>query len=159
MTTKFDLGWKNGGLGRSLSNFYPYPFIMDGVECGSMEGWFQSIKFSDPDEQSAVATLTGYDAYKIGQSANNWRDAQILWWRGKEYPRASRAYKDLVQRAYDECFNANQRMQDMLLQTGADVLTHVIGNHDQTMTVLTETEYIFNMYRLRSIAMQRQLGL
>ena len=28
----------------SLSNFSPHPFIIDGVECSSMEGFLQSLK-------------------------------------------------------------------------------------------------------------------
>lgn len=31
----------------SLSNFAPHPFIIDDIECSSMEGFLQSLKFKD----------------------------------------------------------------------------------------------------------------
>lgn len=159
MTQKLDLGWRNGGLGRALSNFCAYSFVLDGVQCGSMEGWLQSLKFDVQEEQEAVAALVGYQAYKIGQAGNNWRDTQTLWWKGKAYPRLSKPYHALVERAYDACFDASPQFQKSLVETGTMALTHVIGSHDPTMSVLTEWEYIYNVYRLRSKAQQVLWGM
>ena len=33
--------------------------MIDGVECASMEGFLQSLKFSDPEMQKRVCTLVG----------------------------------------------------------------------------------------------------
>lgn len=159
MVEKLDLGWRNKGLGRALSNFYPYRFVFEGVECGSMEGWLQSLKFSALDEQGAVAALVGYDAYKIGQNGNDWRETQTLWWNGVPYPRLSKEYHALVERAYDACFDNNVGFQKSLLETGTKALTHVIGSHDPTKSVLTEWEYIYNIYRLRAKAQQTHWGM
>lgn len=124
-----------------------------------MEGWLQSLKFAALDEQQTVAGLVGYQAYKIGQNGNDWRDTQTLWWDGVAYPRLSKQYHALVERAYDACFDANSGFQNSLLETGTRAMTHVIGSHDPTMTVLTEWEYIYNVYRLRSKAQQIQWGI
>ena len=43
----------------ALSNFAPHPFIIDGVECASMEGFLQSLKFKSPEMQRHVCTLVG----------------------------------------------------------------------------------------------------
>lgn len=159
MVDKLDLGWKNGGLGRALSNFCAYSFVLDDVQCGSMEGWLQSLKFEAMDEQQVVAAMVGYQAYKIGQNGNDWRETQTLWWNGKSYPRMSKGYHALVERAYDACFDANPGFQNSLVQTGTNVLTHVIGSHDPRMSVLTEWEYIYNVYRLRAKAQQNLWGI
>jgi predicted NAD-dependent protein-ADP-ribosyltransferase YbiA (DUF1768 family) len=44
-----DIGSGNGYPGASLSNFAPHPFTIDGVECASMEGFLQSLKFESVD--------------------------------------------------------------------------------------------------------------
>ena len=38
----------------ALSNFAPHLFILDGVECCSMEGFLQSLKFKNPEVQKPV---------------------------------------------------------------------------------------------------------
>ena len=43
----------------ALSNFAPHAFIIDGIECASMEGFLQSLKFSNPEMQKQVCTLVG----------------------------------------------------------------------------------------------------
>ena len=154
MIKTLDLGSRNGGLGAALSNFAGYSFVLDDVKCGSMEGWLQSLKHEDLEGQEIIAGLVGYKAYKVGQIGNDWRDTQTLWWRGKPYERTSRQYHALLERGYDACFDQNKAFQDNLFQTGADVLTHVIGHHDPKLSVLTEWEYIYNMYRLRARAQQ-----
>lgn len=39
-----DIGSGTGFPTAALSNFAPHPFIIDGVECNSMEGFLQSLK-------------------------------------------------------------------------------------------------------------------
>ena len=46
-----DIGSGNGFPAASLSNFAPHPFVIDGVQCNSMEGFLQSLKFSDVEMQ------------------------------------------------------------------------------------------------------------
>jgi hypothetical protein len=155
--SNLDLGYKNEGLGKALSNLFPYPFTMDGVRCGSIEGFLQGLKFRDIEQQDLLLPLHGYKAWKTGQMGNSWRDDQTLWWRGVGYARLSREYHVLIEAAYTTCFDQNQAFQDALFQSGVDTLIHSIGNHDPTMTTLTEWEYIINMYRLRARAQQNAM--
>ena len=55
-----DIGSGNGFPCDALSNFAPHPFVIDGVECASMEGFLQSLKFSNPDIQKEVCKLVVY---------------------------------------------------------------------------------------------------
>ena len=57
-----DIGSGNGYPSAALSNFAPHPFVIDGVECASMEGFLQSLKFSNPDMQKEVCKLIGIKA-------------------------------------------------------------------------------------------------
>ena len=42
------IGSETGWLSAALSNFTPHPFVIDGIECASIEGFLQSLKFKDP---------------------------------------------------------------------------------------------------------------
>lgn len=44
-----DIGSGSGYPSSSLSNFAPHPFVIDGIECNSMEGFLQSLKFENQD--------------------------------------------------------------------------------------------------------------
>ena len=46
-----DIGSGTGYPSAALSNFAPHSFVIDGVECASMEGFLQSLKFQDPEMQ------------------------------------------------------------------------------------------------------------
>lgn len=54
-----DIGSGSGFPSATLSNFAPHPFVIDGVERNSMEGFLQSLKFSNPDMQKEVCKLVG----------------------------------------------------------------------------------------------------
>jgi hypothetical protein len=159
MSAFLDLGFRNGGLGKALSNLMPYAFTLDNVQCGSIEGFLQSIKHEGSEEQELVAGLHGYEAFKIGQLGNGWKETQTLWWCGVAYPRFSKQYHHLLERAYDQCFAENEAFRTALIDSGVMVLTHVMGKHDPTDTTLTEWEYIHQMYRLRALAQLLELGL
>ena len=54
-----DIGSGNSYPSSALSNFSPHPFVLDGIECASMEGFLQSLKFKNPDMQREVCKLVG----------------------------------------------------------------------------------------------------
>lgn len=54
----------------SLSNFAPHPFIIDNVECTSMEGFLQSLKVPDKEMQKYMCSLVGKQAKKSGSKKN-----------------------------------------------------------------------------------------
>lgn len=52
-----DIGSGSGYPAANLSNFSPHPFVIDGVECNSMEGFLQSLKFQSVDMQKYVCNI------------------------------------------------------------------------------------------------------
>ena len=142
------LGYREKGLGRLLSNLYPWPFVMDGVQCGSIEGFLQCLKRNIPEEQTEIAALHGFEAYKNGQLGNAWKETQILYWLDVPVERSSRAYHELLCRAYDACLDQNTGFAVALSKTGCEPLTH-LGKHDSHDTTLTVSEYLHQMHRLR----------
>ena len=111
-----DIGSCHGYPADALSNFAPHPFVLDGIECNSMEGFLQSLKFSNPDMQREVCKLVGRAA-KFKGKKKNWYVKQVLYWQGKEIPRDSDEYQMLLDRAYIAMATQNRGFQCALLAT------------------------------------------
>ena len=131
----------------ALSNFSPHPFVVDGVDCNSMEGFLQSLKFKNPKMQKQVCLLVGLKA-KFKGKPKKWWETQTLWWQGKEINRHSQEYQDLLDKAYF-ALSKNTGFQKALLATGNSALTHSIGKNDPSHTVLTEREFCSRLLKIR----------
>ncbi len=142
-----DIGSGSGFPSGALSNFAPHPFVIDGVECNSMEGFLQSLKFSNPEMQKEVCKLVGKAAKFKGKKKKWWR-TQTLYWQGIEIPRDSQEYQDLLDRAFD-ALAQNSGFRAALLATGSSVLTHSIGKTKITETVLTRQEFCSRLTKIR----------
>lgn len=142
-----DIGSGKGYPSSSLSNFSPHPFILDGVLCNSMEGFLQSTKYANFDMQKEICLLVG-KAAKFKGKKKKWFKEQILYWNGVEYPRKSKEYQDLLDRAFD-ALSENETFKKALLATGKSTLTHEIGKSKKSETVLTKSEFISRLYKIR----------
>ena len=142
-----DIGSGSGYPSATLSNFAPHPFVIDGVECNSMEGFLQSLKFSNPEMQKEVCKLVGKAAKFKGKKKKWWR-TQTLYWQGIEIPRDSEEYQKLLDRAFS-ALAQNNGFRAALLATGNSVLTHSIGKTKITETVLTRQEFCSRLTKIR----------
>lgn len=142
-----DIGSGKEYPSNALSNFAPHPFVFDGVECNSMEGFLQSLKFSNPDMQREVCKLVGMKAKFKGKS-KKWFTTQKLNWNGVEYKRDSKEYQELLDRAFDALSN-NTSFQKALIASGKANLTHEIGKSKEGETVLTKREFISRLNKIR----------
>ena len=144
-----DIGSKNGYPSAALSNFAPHRFIIDGVECKSMEGFLQSLKFSNPAMQEEVCKLVGLAAKRRG-SQKHWQQDQTLYWKGQPIKRDSQEYQALLDRAYDALY-CNPGFQAALLACGKQAtFTHSIGKIKQNETVLTRAEFCSRITKLHA---------
>ena len=142
-----DIGSGTGYPSAALSNFTPHPFEIDGVLCNSMEGFLQSLKFSNPDMQVEVCKLVGKQAKFKGKKKKWWR-TQTLWWRGTEIKRDSAEYQKLLDRAF-YALSQNEGFKKALIATGNATLTHSIGKNDPSTTVLTRQEFCSRLTKIR----------
>ena len=145
-----DIGSGQGYPADALSNFAPHPFVLDGIECNSMEGFLQSLKFSNPDMQREVCKLVGRAA-KFKGKKKNWYVKQVLYWQGKEIPRDSDEYQMLLDRAYMAMATQNRGFQCALLATQNAALTHSIGKTKTNETVLTRSEFCSRLTKIRTM--------
>ena len=144
-----DIGSGKTYPSNSLSNFSPHPFVMDGVQCNSMEGFLQSLKFKNIEMQRHVCTLVGKSAKFKGKKKKWWR-TQKLWWQGIELDRHGKLYQMLLDRAF-KCLSKNEKFKKALLSTNDAVLKHSIGNSNPNRTVLTENEFCSRLMKMREI--------
>ncbi|HBC45313.1 TPA: hypothetical protein DCZ81_04050 [Candidatus Collierbacteria bacterium] len=145
-----DIGSGRGFPSANLSNFHPHPFVIDGVECSSMEGFLQSLKFDKPHIQVEVCKLVGLAAKFKGKKRNKaWKSRQKLWWQGKEFDRHGEEFQLLLDRAFD-ALSQNTNFQKALLETGKSSLSHSIGSSDPHNTVLTVREFCGRLEKIRN---------
>lgn len=143
-----DIGSGRGYPAAALSNFSPHPFSIDAVLCNSMEGFLQSLKFSNSEMQKAVCLMVGMQAKHKGMHKTWWK-TQTLWWQGVVIGRHTQEYQDLLDRAYG-LLALNSGFRSALLATGSSALTHSIGKSDPHHTVLTEREFCSRLERIRT---------
>ncbi|MBO5312762.1 MAG: hypothetical protein J6B29_02235 [Clostridia bacterium] len=133
-----------------LSNFYPHSFAIDGIECGSMEGFLQSLKHRSKEKQIKICKLHGIEAKSKGKFKILWKLTGNVYWQGKKIKRKSEDFSALILRAYCELFK-NEDFKKALIDSIDYELTHTIGSHDKRKTVLTEEEFLFCLNYLRKI--------
>lgn len=132
-----------------LSNLEPYVFIFRDVECGSMEGLLQALKFANPETQGRVVKLSGIKAKRKGQKKKWWL-TKILYWNGEPILRHSEEYQQLITEAYHCLVTQNSMFRRELINTIGLSLTHSIGKSDPNFTILTEQEFIGQLIHLRN---------
>ena len=130
-----------------LSNLSNNAFCFDGIECGSMEGFLQSLKYEDTDKQREICGMSGKEAKKM--SVSDWQEDQIVWWKGQTIDRQSEAFVKLATRAYQAMFSQNEQFRNALMSTKEKRLFHSRGGYDSYKTILTEREFCCILHQLR----------
>lgn len=122
-----------------LSNLCSNGFRLDGMVCGSMEGFLQSLKRKELDKQRQICSMKGGNARKM--SVTSWQTDQIVWWKGQAIDRQSEEYQKLIRRAYQAMFEQSERFRAALMQTRSITLVHTSGEPSSYKTILTPSEF------------------
>jgi len=130
-----------------LSNLCSNGFRFDGMVCGSMEGFLQSLKQKDKDKQRQICSMKGKNAKKM--TSTGWQADQIVWWKGHPIDRQSQDYLLLVKAAYQSMFEQNERFRTALMSTMGIALYHSRGEQNPYKTILTESEFCRILTELR----------
>lgn len=122
-----------------LSNLCSNGFRFEGIVCGSMEGFLQSLKHKEKDKQLQICSMKGGNARK--HSVTSWQTDQIVWWKGQAIDRQSEDYQKLLRRAYQAMFDQSERFRAALMSTRGITLIHSSGEENPYKTILTEQEF------------------
>ena len=141
---------------KSLSNFQNYGFVLDGVQCASMEGLLQSLKTKNIALQRKICGRWGVEAknsFEKKWQNTWWKLTGILYWQGKPIRRRSDEYQYFLDRAYDALYT-NPDFVSALIESKGKKLTHSVGKHSTHETVLTEYEFLSRIQRYREKALR-----
>lgn len=130
-----------------LSNLCSNGFRLDGMVCGSMEGFLQSLKRKELDKQRQICNMKGGNARKM--SVTSWQTDQIVWWKGQAIDRQSEEYQRLIRRSYQAMFEQSERFRAALMQTCGITLVHTSGEPSSYKTILTPSEFCGILMDLR----------
>lgn len=130
-----------------LSNFYPNKFVFDGVECSSMEGFLQSLKYRNFEKQKQICGLVGKDAKAAGNKKIIWKLTGNLYWKGQRYKRNSQEF-DLLRLSAYEALLSNEKFLTALQCAKGKVIIHSMGKTKKRQTILTEEEFVGYLNRL-----------
>ena len=129
-----------GTYSKVLSNLFPYEFVFKGKKMGSIEGFFQGIKFKDIDMQNLVIKYSRIDSNYIKIATDyDWKETGIIYWQGEPIDRFSKEYEDLVDELYISAIQ-NPLYRNVLKKCDKYIL-HEIGNTDLKETVFTRYEF------------------
>lgn len=145
-----DIGSGKGYPASALSNFAPHPFVLDGVNVASMEGFLQSLKCPYPEVQREICKLVGRAAKRRGQGYK-WQRDGLLHWGGKSYDRFGPEYQALLDHAYSQLYAQSESFRSALRAARGAVLTHSIGKGKERETVLTRSEFCGRLSRLQAV--------
>ena len=135
----------------ALSNLTAHEFVVDEQTCASVEGFLQSLKFSDPVRAQQVRQLSGRRAKQAGRErAARWQGTGTLHWLGRPIERDSDEYQWLLDRAYFALFTQCEDAALALKATGRRMLVHTRGRNDPTETVLTADEFCSRLLAMRT---------
>ena len=137
---------------KDLSKSAEHAFIFDGVTCCSLESVLQAFKTPVVVAQKRICNMPPIRINKLYKKAfdKDWQARQQLWWQGTKYDRCSDAYHMLITRLFNAMFEHSESYRDALLATTEHELEYTDGKHDPFKTVLTTSEFLYQVYRLRS---------
>lgn len=132
----------------ALSNFAQHRFTIDGIECYSMEGFLQSLKYKSSDIQKEVCKSFGMKAKKLGASKDSWKKTQLVFWQGTYIKRDSDKFNALITKAFDCMFEQSVSFRSALEASHTTSFTHAIGKTKKSDTILTKREFCGQLTRL-----------
>ncbi len=135
-----------------LSRLCNNDFCFDGVQCGCMESFLQSLRFDNEEVQRKFCVMSAFDLLNRLEwhDDSDWQEIRTLWWKGKPFQRDSHRFRNLVYRAYSEMFRWSDRFRSVLMSTQGKKLVFDSGKSSPLSCILTDKEFIKILTRLRN---------
>ena len=128
--------------GKKLSNLYPSPFILNGKKYGSVEGFWQSLKFPEKSEKrEEVSLMSGKAAKKAGSFTPNY-----IEYNGSKIKSGSPEHHQLMYEALKAKFTQNPELKKLLLDTEDYFIVHLISPNSKN---IPEKVFVKQLVKLR----------
>lgn len=113
-----------------VSNFAHTPFLLDGRQYASVEGFWQGLKFEDPARRVAIAALHGHEARQVRVEAP--RIGTVVY-GGRTIAAGTADHWDLMLMACRAKFEQHDGARRALLGTGERPLVHRTRRDSRTI--------------------------
>jgi predicted NAD-dependent protein-ADP-ribosyltransferase YbiA (DUF1768 family) len=120
----------NNPVARTISNFAPTPFELDGWRYQSVESFWQGLKFPDEADRRRLAELDGTQARTEGEEQGY---GTTVSYGGEAIFVGTSAHWRLMEQACRAKFEQNAQARAALLATGDRPLTHVVRRDSTTI--------------------------
>ena len=131
-------------------------FIFQGNEVASVASFITGLRVKEPEIQKRVLLLSQDNLKYVSKYTNPTYAIRELHWNGKTFKRDSNEYKELLNRAYKARYNADFKFREALRITKGYELVHTKGKSDINETVLTESEFIEQLNKLKECSSVKQ---
>lgn len=115
---------------RWIGNFAPTPFACDGRRYASAEGFWQALRYADPEEAERVGRLHGPAAKAAGAQRPY---GPVVWYQEQPVPTGTADHWDLMRRAIEAKFATDRRARQALVATGERPLGHRVRQESRTI--------------------------
>lgn len=115
---------------RLLSNLAHTPFELDGQRYESVEGFWQSLKFSDREKRKEIAKLHDKDAKSAGYDAPDYSEIE---YGGEKVRVGTYGHWQLMKRACLAKFSQHTEARRALLSTGERPIVHKVKKDSRTI--------------------------
>lgn len=113
-----------------ISNFAPTPFELDGAIFGSVEGFWQALKFTDDQERARVGLLDGLAARNAGKAREY---GSHVSYQGGLIAVGTWDHWQLMEKACRAKFQQNESARTALLSTWPRPLIHRVRRDSRTI--------------------------
>ena len=107
--------------GKWISNFAETPFVLEGREYRTVEGFWQGLKFDADADRRRIAKLSGREAKNVGSDQPY---TATVNYDGRAIPVGTFSHWQLMERACRAKFEQHEEARAALLSTGDRPLEH-----------------------------------
>lgn len=132
-------------IGRMMSNFPETPFTFRGREYASMEGFYHSLKFAEPELQNRVSSMSG----PIAKSFGNKGSATHGFFQGESFILGTPKHHELVKDAIRAKLDQHPEIAKEFVATYPRPIVHDTGRKPNPKTNLPDDVFTRILSELR----------
>jgi predicted NAD-dependent protein-ADP-ribosyltransferase YbiA (DUF1768 family) len=134
-------------LGQELTNFAHTPFVLNGKQYESMEGFYHSLRYLDRKRQDAIAAQWGLDARKAGSDSS----LKVTRYMGQSIELGTEAHHQLLYQALVAKFEQNPDLAQRFVDTYPRPVIHDTGFPDEKSSLWPNKVFARDLMRVRQM--------
>lgn len=125
-------------------------FNFEGEMISSVNAFLMAIKVNNHEIQNLILKMPQENLKTISKNITPKYQIRDLYWNGKIIKRDSKEYQELLDKAYKQRFKSDFLFRKALKDSKGYTLIHTRGKTDISDTVLTQSEFLQRLNKLRN---------